>query len=296
MLKEANEYLEALQQERRLTDNTLSAYQRDLKQYVDFLTREVHCSAWADVSEVSVMKYFYWLRDRHRASATVARKASAVRGLHRYLYRYKKADTDPAYAIVLPGVERTPPEILSDEEVDRLLSAPDSDTGSGKRDQAMLELLYATGIRASELINLNLSDLNLQLGFVRCKGIRGNERVIPLGQSAKHALHIYLNDVRKAQEDRLENSPLFLNNRHRRLTRQGVWKILKNYGSLTGIGSTLSPETLRNTLTARMLENGADMASVDEIMGREHSLALNRYPRRSNSRLRDVYVRFHPRR
>ncbi|GGL46677.1 tyrosine recombinase [Sporolactobacillus putidus] len=295
MQEKLNEFLDGLKHERGLSVNTLVAYRRDLAQYINFLNDEAGCHLWSQVTEVDVMKYLYWLKDKGSAPATLARKAAAVRGFHRFLLRNHQTDRDPSYAMEVPKVEQKLPQILSVSAVETLLGAPDEETESGCRDRAMLELLYATGMRVSELVLLDLDDLNLSMGFVRCSTGKGSERVIPLGRQARQTMKTYITEVRKRVNGFQDEQALFLNRQGRRITRQGFWKLLKQYARQTGIGESLSPETLRHSLEAHMLENGADPESVEELMGRMDKLASQRYPRPAKQRLKDVYARFHPR-
>lgn len=295
MQEQLNDFLNGLKRERGLSMNTLDAYRRDLIQYIDFLKTEAGCRFWTQVTEIHVMKYLYWLRDKGSAPATLARKAAAVRGFHRFLLRKHQTDRDPSYAIEVPRVEPKYPSILSVGEIETLLDAPDKGSDAGRRDRAMLELLYATGMRVSELVLLDLNDLNLTMGFVRCSAGKGSERVIPLGSKARQAVQLYITEVREKTDRCSDRQALFLNHQGRRITRQGFWKILKRYAQETGIGASLSPETLRHSLEAHLLENGADPESVEELMGRTDKLASQRYPRPAKERLKDVYARCHPR-
>lgn len=295
MQEKMNEFLDGLKHERGLSENTLEAYRRDLTQYGAFLTSEAGCRSWSFVTEVDVMKYLYWLRDKGSAPATLARKAAAVRGFHRFLLRNHHMDHDPSYAIEVPKVERKYPQVLSVKEIDLLLEAPDAETDGGLRDRAMMELLYATGMRVSELILLDTDDLNLPIGFVSCHGGKGSERVIPLGRQAQRTVKLYIAEARKKLNARQDEQALFLNRQGRRMTRQGFWKIIKHYARKAGIGIPMSPETLRHSLEAHMLENGADLESVEELMGRSEKLVSQRYPRPAKQRLQDVYKRYHPR-
>ncbi|RYL94836.1 tyrosine recombinase XerD [Sporolactobacillus sp. THM7-4] len=295
MLEQVNDYLSGLKNERGLTDNTLDAYRRDLKQYIEFLNHEAGCMTWKNVTDVAVMKYLYWLKDKGSAPATLARKAASVRGLHQFLLRTHSAESDPSYAIEVPKVERPLPKILTVKQVEALLNAPDRKTPAGKRDRAMLEVLYGTGMRVSELIQLNVDDLQLSIGFLRCGGNKGSERIMPIGRWAQQALSQYINDGRAKMVAGNKEDALFLNRLGRRMTRQGFWKILKQHAQTAGIVGALSPETLRHSFAAHLLENGADLESVEEMMGRAELPAYHRYRRSPERRLKEVYARNHPR-
>ncbi|RYM05076.1 tyrosine recombinase XerD [Sporolactobacillus sp. THM7-7] len=295
MLEQLDHFLRELKTERGLSANTLVAYRRDLRQYTLFLKAEAHCTSWENVRDVDVMKYLYWLRDKGGAPATLARKAAAVRGLHQFLLRHHEAGSDPAFGIDVPKVERPLPKILSVEEVEKLLRTPSGKTAAGKRDRAMLEVLYGTGIRVTELVQLNVDDLHLSMGFLRCRGSRGSERIIPVGSLARKAVQTYITEVRDRLVIPKEEPALFLNRRGRRMTRQGFWKILKKHALSAGVGTSLSPETLRHSFAAHLLENGAELEAVEELMGRAEPAAAQRYRRTPRQRLKDVYARCHPR-
>lgn len=295
MQRQLEAFLQALGEEQGRTENTLAAYRRDLIQYTGFLNAQAHCTSWRDVSDIDVMNYFFWLKDKGSAPATMTRKAAAVRGLHRFLLRTHESDRDPSYGIELPKVTHEQAEILSADDVKKLIEAPDVRTRTGIRDRAMIEVLYATGVRVSELIRLNVDDLNLEMGFVRCRGKKGTERIIPLGQAAREACRTYFEKVRTAFPPETAQDALFLNRSGHRMTRQGFWKLIKKYARETPIDVSLSPETLRQTFAAHMLENGADIQSVEELLGHTSSAETRRYRLNRKRRLRDVYARFHPR-
>ncbi|WP_239984843.1 tyrosine-type recombinase/integrase [Sporolactobacillus pectinivorans] len=295
MQEQIDDFLTELSNEHRLSANTLDAYRSDLKQYAYFLDEKAGFTVWAKVTEIVAANYLYWLKDIGNSSATIARKAASIRNFHHFLCRNHFADTDPTITMEVPKIKIQPPKVLTIEEVKTLLNAADQKSDTGKRDRAMLELLYATGMRVSELIRLDIHDLNLNLGFVSCKGTRGKERIIPIGVPSQKALAIYITAVRNKQQIDSGEQPLFFNRQKKRLTRQGVWKILKQNATLGGIRTPLSPETLRQTLAAHLLERGADLESVEELMGREKTLAARRFPGRAKRPLRDIYSRFHPR-
>ncbi|MFT8316904.1 MAG: tyrosine-type recombinase/integrase [Sporolactobacillus sp.] len=281
-------FLEDLSGRKHLSANTIDAYRRDLHQYREFLDQQ-GCSTWMQVNEVIVKKFLYWIKDQGNAQATVARKATAVRRLHRFLMVQKLQTVDPTYMINVPKVESHRSERLSYPEVEQLLAAADTRTAGGRRDRAMMEVLYATGMHVSELIQLDCRDLNLMIGIIHCHGEKGGERILPLGKYAEQAVREYIEQREK------EGEPLFINHRGQRLTRQGVWKILKRYAEIAGIRRSLSPETLRQTLAAHLLENGADLQSVETLLGRTSLLTAEHLPAAAKPLLKDFYRQYHPR-
>lgn len=293
--KQINDFLTELSDEHRLSTNTLDAYRSDLGQYSSFLKEKEGCSSWSEVSELADVNYLYWLRDMGNSSTTIARKAASVRGFHRFLLRNHLAETDPTIAMQVPKSENKPRAVLSIEEMNTLLSHSDQKTDIGIRDRAMLELLYATGMRVSELIHLNVQDLDLTLGFVRCGGTSRNERIIPIGEPARQALEVYIAEVRNKVKTGQDHQTLFLNRQKKELTRQGVWKILKQSAERAGIRPSFSPEMIRQSLAAHLIERGADFESVDELMGRENTYVTRRFPNRPKHQLKEVYSRCHPR-
>ena len=213
-----------------------------------------------------------------------------------YLIEKGLADTDPTAGIRSPKIERKEIEYLTIAEIDRLLESPD-DSVRGIRDRAILEVLYATGIRVSELIALNTDSVNLRMGFITCDGEGSRARIIPLGRPARAALETYIYDARKqlVREREDEEKALFVNQYGRRITRQGLWKILRDYGEKAQLEHSLTPHTLRNSFAVHMLQNGADLKSLQELMGHDDITATQVYLSATKSRLKDVYDRAHPR-
>jgi len=294
--KLVDHFLDLLNKERGLSSNTIEAYRGDLTQYTDYLISKKQCSVWQDVTEVIVLNYMYFLKDSGCAPSTIARKAAAIRGLHRYLLISKQTTADPAYSLELPKIQRNPlPPLLTTNQVKQLLDAPDLRTKIGKRDRALLEVLYATGMRVSECIRLDAAHVNLDLEFIRCLGKKGNERILPLDSLAISALRMYIESLIQDGEKIDLNQPLFMNRMNKRLTRQGIWKILKHYADQADISVSISPETLRKSLTAHLLQNGAPLEFIDELMGRQHTSATMQYPRPNRLPLKKVYAMYHPR-
>jgi integrase/recombinase XerD len=205
-----------------------------------------------------------------------------------------KAVTNPTSNLEAPHVEKKAPQILEGYEVERLLEQPDTADNKGIRDKAMLELLYATGIRVSELINLDVSDINLPMSFIRCRGGK-KERIIPMGKKANEALTLYIRTAREYMLKDAKEEALFVNCNGVRLSRQGFWKLIKHYRSEAGIRSEITPHTLRHSFAAHLLENGADLHSIHEMMGHADISSTQVYSKMMNSKIKDVYAKAHPR-
>lgn len=282
--------------ERGLAKNTIESYQRDLVKYVQYLKHVEQLIDYNDVTRVNILSFLKHLHEQNKSSKTIARHIASIRAFHQFLLREKAAEQDPSVHIETPQLERKLPKVLSAAEVEALLSIPNSSTPFGIRDKAMLELLYATGMRVSELMNLNLDDVHLTMGFIRCFGKGSKERIVPIGRMAAEAVEAYLTQARplliKKQKD---ETALFVNHHGRRLTRQGFWKILKKLASEAKIEKELTPHTLRHSFATHLLENGADLRAVQEMLGHADISTTQIYTHVTKTRLKDVYNQFHPR-
>jgi len=291
------EYLLYLDQERSAAQNTLQAYRRDLIEFVQFLAQKDSVSLTA-ATNTQVVAHLLKLKNDGKSSATINRKIASLRAFYTYLRNRGIIKENPADHIKSSKAERKELEYLTIEEVDRFLSLPDKSV-KGLRDKAILELLYATGIRVSELIEANLEDINTRMGFITCTGEHGKARIIPMGRSAKAAMEEYIFEVRpqllRKSSEAEEESALFLNYQGTRITRQGLWKILKQYAQDAGIENKITPQVLRNSFAVHMLQNGADLKSLQELMGHEDMAATQVYLRVTKNRIKDVYDRSHPR-
>jgi integrase/recombinase XerD len=282
--------------EKGLAKNTIVSYERDIKSYLKYLKNIEAISDLNHVQRTHIVHFLKYLKDQGKSSKTIARHIASVRAFHQFLLREKAVDQDPTVHIESPQLERKLPKVLSLEEVETLLNAPREDNHYGLRDKAMLELLYATGIRVSELIGLNVGDVHLTMGFVRCIGKGNKERIIPLGRTAAHAIENYLNNGRaKFMTKKSAEEALFLNHHGKRLTRQGFWKILKRLTKEAGIEKELTPHTLRHSFATHLLENGADLRAVQEMLGHADISTTQIYTHVTKTRLKDVYSQFHPR-
>nr|WP_275582001.1 site-specific tyrosine recombinase XerD [Bacillus ectoiniformans] len=282
--------------EKNLAKNTIAAYERDLKHYLLFLEKVEQLSSLNQVTRAHIIQFLGHLKTEGKSSRTVARHIASLRSFHQFLLREKAADQDPSVHIETPQMEKTLPKVLNLTEVEALLASPDPATPFGKRDQAMLELLYATGIRVSELTSLNTGDVHLSMGFVRCTGKGNKERIIPIGQTAIRILEAYLQDGRPSLHSKKKaEDALFLNHHGNRLTRQGFWKILKKLAQKSNIQKDLTPHTLRHSFATHLLENGADLRAVQEMLGHADISTTQIYTHVTKTRLKDVYSKFHPR-
>jgi integrase/recombinase XerD len=287
-------FIEALITEKDASPNTAASYRRDLEQYVAYITNIRGVSDWQSVDEAMIYRYLYFLKDKGRERATIARQLSSLKAFHRYLLRAGRTSHDPTHAVHSPKTERRLPNILTPEEVERLLDAPNTETVMGLRDQAMLEVLYAAGLRASELIALNVDDVQPAFGFLKCIGHHGKERIVPLGNPAAAAVKRYMDDGRPHLLKEAEQA-LFLNRNGRRLSRQGFWKIVKKTAEKAGILKPLTPQTLRHSFAAHLLQNGADIRAVQEMLGHADLSTTQIYRRLSEIKLKDHYLAYHPR-
>jgi len=299
---EASEFLSWLAVERGRGPNTIRAYRRDITTYVDWLDRCGQTSSVLSASEEDVTGFIAYLNDLGRAPATVARATVAVRSLHRFMAQEGQATTDPTTGIDVPRVPRGLPKALTETEVMALLASPVGSDPLVRRDRAMLETLYGTGLRISELVGLSLGDLDLTARLLRAFGKGRRERVVPIGTHAAGALGDWLSGAgRQAllvapNPARSDAEAVFLNVRGRRLTRQGAWLVVRKHGDRVGLSrEELTPHVLRHSCATHMLDHGADIRAVQEMLGHVSISSTQRYTSVSQKRLREVYERAHPR-
>ncbi|MBW1782566.1 MAG: site-specific tyrosine recombinase XerD [Deltaproteobacteria bacterium] len=287
-----DQFINYLRLERGLADNTIRAYSRDLTRLARFL-EEQNLNPLA-VSRDPIITYVSSLRGSLSARS-VARNISAIRMFFRFLVSEGHIRENPARLLETPRLPRRLPDILSVDEVARLLAQPDGVTPKGKRDQAMLELLYATGLRVSELIGLKVLDINLESGYVRTLGKGSKERLVPVGGKAIDAVRAYLSNGRPQLLKGVNIPHLFLNVRGRPLTRQGFWKIIKTYGKAAGINKAITPHRLRHSFASHLLEAGADLRSVQVMLGHEDISTTQIYTHVTRDKLRELHEKCHPR-
>lgn len=282
--------------EKGLAENTVASYKRDLHSYLRYLQKVELVSSWNEVTRFHILHFLNFLKQQGKSSKTIARHVASIRSFHQFLLREKFAGQDPTVHIETPKPERTLPKVLSVQEVEVLLAAPKGDTPLHMRDAAMLELLYATGMRVSEMTGLNLDDLHLSMGFIKCIGKGDKERIIPVGRTASAALDRYLKEGRpKLVSKTARTDALFLNHHGARLSRQGFWKILKALAKKANIEKDITPHTLRHSFATHLIENGADLRAVQEMLGHADISTTQIYTHVSKTRLKDVYAKFHPR-
>lgn len=290
-----NDFMNYLSAEKKMAQNSLDAYKRDVQEFGDMI-RDRQGLSLSDATNTEVVSFLLKLKNEGKSAATVNRKIASLRAFYGFMLQENHVTVNPTANIKSPRIERKSIEYLTIEEVETLLSTPDKSL-KGLRDKAILELLYATGIRVSEVAAMNLDEVNLRMGFVTCTGEHGKARIIPMGRPSRAAVEEYIYDVRaKLLKD--ENSPekaLFVNYTGGRFTRQGLWKLLKEYAALAGLENKLTPQTLRNSFAVHMIQNGADLKSLQELMGHEDITATQIYLSVSKNRIKEVYDRAHPR-
>lgn len=289
------EYLHYLRIERGLAKNTLISYERDLKTYINFLKKEVKITKWHEVKRTHVLNFLYFLKDSGKSTASITRMTSTLRSFHQQLIREQIVEHDATLHIDTPKKPRVLPDVISTEEIELLLNLEVTDALS-LRNKAMIELMYATGIRVSEMISLKVTDLHLKMGFVRCIGKGEKERIIPLGDVASEIVDEYLHEARPELIKKNRKEPyLFVNHHGRSLTRQGFWKILKKLARDVGLNKKITPHMLRHSFATHLLENGADLRAVQEMLGHSDISTTQIYTHVTKVRLKDIYDQFHPR-
>lgn len=289
------DYLHYLQIERGLSLNTRKSYERDLKKYTFFL-KEQGLSSWQEVDRYIIMEFLQSLHTEKQASTTVIRMISSLRGFHQFLRQERITDHDPMQHIDSPKKAQKLPSTLSLEEVTALIETPDTTKPLGIRNRTMLEVMYATGLRVSEVVNLKMGDLHLAMGLLQTIGKGDKERIIPLGDYAIRWIEIYLAQARPILlKKRPEEAHLFVNHHGKPLSRQGVWKNLKQIVREAGIDKEVTPHTLRHSFATHLLENGADLRIVQELLGHSDISTTQIYTHITKQRMADVYKQHFPR-
>lgn len=286
-----NKYIRELEAEKKLSKNTLESYSRDIRQFLEFLNE--NDIDFKNVKKANIISYTLYLQKQGKAVASISRSLASIRSFYHVLVKNNIVKTMPTMDIQSPKIEKKIPEILTVKEVEKLLSIPKADSYKGARDKAMLELLYATGIRVTELISLNMDDVNLELAYIKCNGTK--ERIIPVGKISLDALTLYIKQYRMGFQKQKDKEALFLNFHGERLTRQGFWKIIKYYSELAGIEKEITPHTLRHSFAAHLIQNGADLKSVQQMLGHSDISTTQIYADMVKNRISDVYKKSHPR-
>ena len=287
------DYTHYLTEEKRAQANTVNSYVRDLNQFRTWLM-STGTTDLRRVRKENVDAYMQYMSSKGKSPATITRSVASIRSFYQYMLQRGAVRQNPAKAVAAVKVERKYPEILTGREVELFLEQPKCVDDKGFRDHAMLEMLYATGIRVSELISLNVEDVNLAAGFIRCVG-RGKERIIPLYAAAVKALRDYLEFIRPRIIADKEEHALFVNMNGERMSRQGFWKIIKYYQEKAEIKKDITPHTLRHSFAVHLLENGADLRSIQEMLGHADISSTQIYVNVVQKQLKDIYQKAHPR-
>lgn len=294
MEKFLEEFIYHLAVERGLAANTLVSYRTDLNGFISFC-RKYGVVTMEQAGKDSIMSYLFHLNLLGRSPATISRQLAAIKSYYRFAVNEGIVSQDPSQELESPKPAQRLPRVLTIEEVDLLLSQPLTGEATGLRDKAMLELLYATGLRVSELVSLDISSLNLENGFIRFFGKGSKERMVPLGDVAARFLREYLQRGRCKLEKSGTTSALFVNHRGKRLTRQGFWKIIKKYAAKAKINTVITPHTLRHSFATHLLENGADIRAVQEMLGHTDISTTQIYTHLTQKKVKETYNRSHPR-
>ncbi len=300
MKEEINSFLNYLTVEKGFSGNTLDAYRNDLQQLASFAGEEAAkkglTPSWKDFSRQTMLSYMLNLKERNYAATTIARKVAATRSFFGFLKPEGIIKTDPTENMSSPSVGKALPKPISISQVRQLLEQPTKlDTPEAKRDKAMLELLYASGMRISELVSLNMGDVNTEEGFVRCFGKGHKERIVPIYEQAAQSIKEYTAQTRPKLARKKDEVALFLNPRGDRLTRQGFWQKLKEYAKSAGLDKQISPHTLRHSFATHMLSGGADLRAVQELLGHANISTTQVYTHLTSEHVRRTYERSHPR-
>lgn len=292
MQKEITAFISYLHNIKKTSNNTEMSYKRDLEKMEHFMVQKGIQNA-DDVTEEALCAYIQFLEDSHFAASTVSRNVASIKAFYHFMVQEGIVKEDVSGILKAPKIEKKMPEVMSPEEVVRLLEQPNGNSPKEIRDKAMLELLYATGIRVSELITLKVSDVNMQMNYLICHAAK--ERIIPFGSAAKRALEKYLDGIRESMLEDKKSDILFANCSGLPMSRQGFWKLIKHYAQKADIKTDITPHTLRHSFAAHLVENGADLRSVQEMLGHSDISTTQVYAHLNHNRIREVYVRAHPR-
>ena len=292
MEKQIKQFLDFLQNEKRVSNNTLQSYSRDIHQYENYLSQ--NRINYVKVDNQKINEYLKYLQDSDKKMSTISRNLASIRSFYQYLIRVKKVKHDPTENIQSPKVEKRVPSVLTSEEVEKLLSQPKDVDLKGTRDKAMLEVAYATGMRVTEIISLDVEDVNVEEGFISCK-TANKQRNIPLGSISIAALREYINDARPIMIRDENEKALFVNVNGKRLTRQGFWKIVKFYKEQANITKDITPHILRHSFATHLLQNGADLKAIQTMLGHSDISSTQVYMQFQDSGLKEIYKKAHPR-
>lgn len=287
-------FINYLAVERGLANNTLVAYKRDLVKYSFFLEREGIKSP-GTVPRQKITDFIYQQKKEGLQVSSICRSLAAIKMFHRFLVRERFAQEDPTALVDTPKIWKRIPDVLSQAEVVSLIKVSNGNESQKIRDHAIIELLYASGMRVSELVELRVENVNLDVGYIRCVGKGSKERIVPIGRQARDAVHQYLDSVRPGMIRGINPSQVFLSRLGRKISRQSIWKLVKGYALKAGIRKTIKPHTLRHSFATHLLERGADLRSVQEMLGHADISTTQIYTHVDRERLRSVHKQFHPR-
>ncbi len=293
MEKEISAFIAYLHNVKNTSNNTEMSYKRDLEKVLHFMVSRGKQEI-KDVTAQDLIDYVKYLEESKFAAATVSRNIASLKAFYHYMVQEGLVEEDISDKLKAPKIEKKAPEIMTPDEVVRLLDQPSGDSPKEIRDKAMLELLYATGIRVTELITLSLSDVNMQMNFILCRD-RNKERIIPFGAAAKTAMERYLNGTREEMLENKKSDVLFANCSGQPMSRQGFWKLIKHYAKKADIQADITPHTLRHSFAAHLVENGADLRSVQEMLGHSDISTTQIYANLNHNHIREVYAKAHPR-
>ncbi len=294
MKKLVEEFLNYLTVERGLSNNTIRAYQRDLNKYIDFLSRR-GMRSFEGVKRTDITEFSLAQKDRGLSANSISRNLVAIKVFHRFLVGEGYIKEDITSVLTSPKLWKKLPVVLDIDEIDNLLSQPPVGGWMGIRDRAILEILYGTGARVSEISNLKVSDMNLEVGFIRCMGKGGKERIIPLGRKANKAIRKYLDKVRPELVKGNNQPVVFLNKFGNKMSRQTFWKLIKKYSGCAHIKKDVTPHTLRHSFATHLLERGADLRAIQEMLGHADIATTQLYTYVDKNRLKSIHHKYHPR-
>ena len=292
MEKHIKQFLDFIQNEKKLSNNTLQSYNRDINQYKEYL--ETNKMNYLKVDNEQIKEYLNYLQEIGKKTSTISRNLASIRSFYQYLIRIKKIRRNPTENIQSPKVAKRVPSVLTSQEVELLLDQPKDVDLKGTRDKAMLEVAYATGMRVTEIISLNIEDVNVAEGFVTCRAV-GKQRTIPLGSLSIKALKEYIEEARPIMIRDENEKSLFVNVNGKRLTRQGFWKIVKFYKEQAHISKDITPHVLRHSFATHLLQNGADLKAIQSMLGHSDISSTQVYMQFQDSGLKNVYKKAHPR-
>ena len=292
MEKQVKLFLDFLKNDKKLSDNTLQSYRRDIEQYEKYVSdNKIN---YLKVTEETILEYMEFLREENKKESTISRSLASIRSFYQYLIRVKKIKKDPTMTIESPKINKRTPNILTSKEVELLLDQPKDVDLKGTRDKAMLEFAYATGMRVTEMISLDIDDVKLDEGYVVCRG-RSKSRNIPLGSMSLKALKEYIDDARPYLIRDESEEALFVNVNGTRLTRQGFWKIVKYYKEQAHIEKDITPHVLRHSFATHLLQNGADLKAIQTMLGHSDISSTQVYMQFQDPGIKNEYKKAHPR-